>query len=139
MPRSEKAFAGLALQERIEAKKARARCAIQAIDLRSDDVMHRVRFEGPMRELYDVVGLKDCARPMAIGFQTDEICLVITVGAGCGRWGRRGARADRPPATLRAFSDWGSCGQAAPGRSSCPDLSLPRVRASLRGRRMAAA
>ena len=92
-----KAFAGLALQERIEAKKARARCAIQAIDLRSDDVMHRVRFEGLVRELYDVAGLKDCARPMVIGFQTDEISGVVTVGAGCGCWGRRGAAADRSP------------------------------------------
>ena len=40
---------------------------------------------------------------------------------------------------LRALSDWGRCGQAAPARSSFPDVSFPRVLASLRGRRMAAA
>src|SRR4051794_1530199 len=79
-PRGEKAFAGLALQERIEAKKAKARCAIQVIDLRSGDVVHWVRFESLIREFYDVAVLKDCARPMAIGFQTDEIRRVITVG-----------------------------------------------------------
>lgn len=79
-PRGEKAFAGLALQGRIEAKKAKARCAIQVIDLRSGDVVHWVRFESLVRELYDVVVLRDCVRPMAIGFQTDEIRRVITVG-----------------------------------------------------------
>src|SRR3954452_3307004 len=79
-PRGEKAFAGLALQERIEAKKAKPRCAIQVIDLRTGDVVHWVRFESLIREFYDVVVLHDCERPMAIGFQTDEIRRAITVG-----------------------------------------------------------
>lgn len=79
-----KAFAGLALQERIEAKKAKARCAIQVIDLRSGDVVHWVRFESLLHEFYDVAVLRDCVRPMAIGFQTDEIRRVITMGGSEG-------------------------------------------------------
>jgi uncharacterized protein (TIGR03032 family) len=79
-PRGERAFAGLALQERIEAKKAKPRCAIQVIDLRSGDVVHWVRFDTLLHEFYDVALLRDCARPMAIGFQTDEIRRVITIG-----------------------------------------------------------
>jgi hypothetical protein len=39
-----------------------------------------VRFESLLREFYDVAVLRDCQRPMAIGFQTDEIRRVITVG-----------------------------------------------------------
>ena len=83
-PRGEKAFAGLALQARIEAKKAKARCAIQVIDLRTGDVVHWVRFESLLHEFYDVVVLRDCARPMAIGFQTDEIRRAITIGGAEG-------------------------------------------------------
>ena len=79
-PRGEKAFAGLALQARIEAKKAKARCAIQVIDLRTGDVVHWVRFESLLHEFYDVAVLRGCARPMAIGFQTDEIRRAITIG-----------------------------------------------------------
>ena len=79
-PRGEKAFAGLALQERIEVKGAKPRCAIQVIDLRTGDVVHWVRFESLIKEFYDVAVLKDCVPPMAIGFQTDEIRRVITMG-----------------------------------------------------------
>ena len=79
-PRGDKAFAGLALQERIEAKGAKPRCAIQVIDLRTGDVVHWVRFESLIREFYDVAVLRGCARPMAIGFQTDEIRRAITIG-----------------------------------------------------------
>ena len=68
------------------AATAKARCAIQVIDLRSGDVVHWVRFESLVRELYDVVVLRDCVRPMAIGFQTDEIRRAVAVG-GAGEGG----------------------------------------------------
>ena len=84
-PRGDKAFAGLALQERIDGQEGQGRCAIQVIDLRSGDVVHWVRFESLLREFYDVVVLPDCVRPMAIGFQTDEIRRVITIGGPEGR------------------------------------------------------
>ena len=37
-------------------------------------------FEGVVTELYDVVALPGCRRPMAIGFKSDEIRRVVTVG-----------------------------------------------------------
>ena len=94
-PRGEKAFASLPLQERIEAKKAKPRCAIQVIDLRSGDVVHWVRFESLVREFYDVAVLRDCVRPMAIGFQTDEIRRVVTIGGAGGGLQLLAGKADR--------------------------------------------
>ena len=51
------------------------------IDTRSGDVVHWVRIEGMVSELYDVVVLPNVVRPMALGFKTDEIERLLTVGA----------------------------------------------------------
>ncbi len=79
-PRENKTFSGLALDDALAKKDAAPRCAIQVIDLRSGDAVHWLRIEGVVQELYDVVTLPGCVRPMAIGFQSDEIRRVITVG-----------------------------------------------------------
>jgi len=80
-PRHDRTFGGLALDEALAAKGAEARCGLHVIDLRSGDVVHWVRFEGMVRELYDVVTLPGTVRPMALGFKTDEIERAIAVGA----------------------------------------------------------
>ena len=79
-PRENRAFSGLPLDDALEEKKVEARCAIHVIDLRTGDTVHWLRIEGVVQELYDVVVLHDCQRPMAIGFQTDEIRRVISIG-----------------------------------------------------------
>jgi uncharacterized protein (TIGR03032 family) len=76
-PRKNREFNGLALQERLAEKKATARCAIAVVDLRSGDAVHWLRMDGAVEELYDVAVLPGCQRPMAIGFQTDEIRRVL--------------------------------------------------------------
>jgi len=76
-PRRNREFNGLALQERMAEKKATARCAIAVVDLRSGDAVHWLRMDGAVEELYDVSVLPGCQRPMAIGFQTDEIRRVL--------------------------------------------------------------
>lgn len=73
-------FQGLALDERLAEKGAEARCGIAVVDLRSGDVVHWLRIEGIVDELYDVVALPGVQRPMAIGIKTDEIRRVIRVG-----------------------------------------------------------
>ncbi len=78
-PRKNREFSGLALQETLDAKKGTARCAIYVIDLGTGDCVHWLRMEGPVQELYDVAVLSGCRRPMAIGFQTDEIRRVLTM------------------------------------------------------------
>ena len=60
--------------------EGRPRCGLQVIDLRTGDTVHWLRIDGIVEELYDVVTLPGCVRPMAIGFQSDEIRRVITIG-----------------------------------------------------------
>jgi len=81
LPRDNKTFNGLALNEELTRRGAEPRCAIMVIDLRTGDAVHWVRFSGVVQELYDVAVLPGIRRPSAIGFRSDEIRRVITVGA----------------------------------------------------------
>jgi len=78
-PRGNKTFSGLALDEALNNKGATARCALQVIDLNRGDVVHELRIEGVIEELYDVCVLPGVARPMAIGFQSDEIRRILSL------------------------------------------------------------
>ena len=79
-PRHNKTFSGLALDEQLQAKQAQARCGLLVIDLRSGDIVHSLRIEGVVEELYDVQVLPGVRQPMAIGLKTDEIRRVISIG-----------------------------------------------------------
>ena len=79
-PRHNKTFSGLALDEKLAAKDAEARCALQVIDLRTGDIVHWLRLEGIVAELYDVAVLPGVRCPMALGFKSDEIRRLITIG-----------------------------------------------------------
>nr|WP_274381784.1 DUF4915 domain-containing protein [Noviherbaspirillum saxi] len=78
-PRHNKTFSGLALDGNLRGRNAEPRCGIQVIDLRTGDVVHWLRMEGVVEELYDVVALPNIRRPMALGFKTDEIRRVISM------------------------------------------------------------
>jgi uncharacterized protein (TIGR03032 family) len=78
--RENKTFQGLALEDNLKKRKAEPRCGLQVIDLKTGDVVHWLRIEGVVRELYDVVTLPGVQRPMALGFKTDEIRRMISVG-----------------------------------------------------------
>ena len=78
--RDNRTFQGLQLDENLSERKVEPRCAIYVIDLRSGDVVHWLRIEGVVKELYDVVVLPGARRPMMIGFVSDEIRRVIRVG-----------------------------------------------------------
>jgi uncharacterized protein (TIGR03032 family) len=78
--RENKTFSGLELDNHLKAGDAEARCGIQIIDIRSGDVVHWIRIEGVVVELYDVVTLPNVVRPQAIGFKTDEIRRVLRIG-----------------------------------------------------------
>jgi len=79
-PRENKNFTGLALDENLNSRDAQARCGLYVIDLRSGDVVHRLDIEGVVSELYDVVVLSNAARPLALGFKTDEIRRTLSMG-----------------------------------------------------------
>jgi uncharacterized protein (TIGR03032 family) len=79
-PRDDKTFGGLALEAELAKRAADPRCGLLIIDMRTGDVVHWLRVEGLVRELYDVAALPQVSRPMALGFKTDEIQRTIAIG-----------------------------------------------------------
>jgi len=73
-------FQGLPLDDALARKAATPRCGLGVIDLRSGDLVHSLRIEGVVEELYDVQVLPGFRRPMAIGFRSDEIRRIISIG-----------------------------------------------------------
>jgi uncharacterized protein (TIGR03032 family) len=78
-PRHEATFGGLALQDELKRRNAEPQCGLQVIDLNSGDVVHFLRMQGDVSELYDVGALPGVTRPMALGFKSDEIQRVLAV------------------------------------------------------------
>jgi uncharacterized protein (TIGR03032 family) len=78
--RHDQTFGGLQLDEELKKRGVGARCGLFVIDLRTGDVIHWIRIEGLVSELYDVAVLPDVRRPMALGFKTDEIQRTIALG-----------------------------------------------------------
>lgn len=79
-PRRNKTFSGLPLDENLRVKDAQPRCGLVVIDIRTGDIVHSLRIEGVVEELYDVVVLPGRRRTMAVGLRTDEIRRVVTIG-----------------------------------------------------------
>lgn len=79
-PRGDLTFGGLPLADQLQQRSAEAQCGLQVVDLRSGEIVHWLRLEGMISELYDVVVLPQIARPMALGLKTDEIARLLTVG-----------------------------------------------------------
>ncbi len=79
-PRENKTFTGLALDDNLAKTDSEPRCALMVIDLNTGDIVHWLRIDGVVEELYDVVALLGAVRPMALGFKTDEIRRTISVG-----------------------------------------------------------
>jgi len=79
-PRDNKTFNDLPLQQKLQDKNAEPRCGLQVIDLNSGDVVHSVRIEGIVAELYDVIVLPNVIRPMTLGFVSEEIQRVLSIG-----------------------------------------------------------
>lgn len=78
-PRHDRTFAGLALADRLAHFRTEARCGLHIIDLVRGDVVHWLRLDGAVEELYDVAAIKGIRRPAALGFQTDEIRRTLRV------------------------------------------------------------
>jgi uncharacterized protein (TIGR03032 family) len=82
--RQNRTFEDLELGENLEKKDAETRCGLQVIDTRTGDAVHWLRIDGVVEELYDVAVIPGVRRPMALGFVTDEIRRMLTVGAAEG-------------------------------------------------------
>lgn len=82
--REASSFAGLELSTSLASAGLSARCGFVVIDLRRGDIVHWLKIEGAVEELYDVVALPGALRPAAIGFKTGEIRRTITLPSGDG-------------------------------------------------------
>ncbi len=78
-PRHNKTFSDLALDDELKRRKVEPRCGLLVIDLKSGDIVHWLRLEGVVEELYDVVVLPGVARPMALGLVSDEIRRTVSL------------------------------------------------------------
>lgn len=79
LPRDNRTFTGLQLDEALKARDSEPRCGLAVIDLASGAMVHWVRIEGVVRELYDVAVLPGVQRPSLIGFKGTEIKRVIAI------------------------------------------------------------
>ena len=77
--RDNKTFSDLAMNEKLEAQGVEPRCGLMVIDLTSGDIVHWLRLEGVVKELYDVAVIPGCRRPMAIGLKSEEIRRIISI------------------------------------------------------------
>jgi uncharacterized protein (TIGR03032 family) len=78
-PRENKTFSGLPLDDALASRKAAPICALMVVDLKSGGIVHWLKIEGVLQELYDVVVLPRVRRPQVVGFKTDEIRRIITI------------------------------------------------------------
>ena len=80
LPRGNRTFEGLPLDERMKEANAEPRCGLAIIDLNTGDLVHWLRLEGIISELFDAVVIPGVKRPAAIGFRSDEVRRILTIG-----------------------------------------------------------
>ena len=80
LPRDNKTFVGLGLDEELAARDMAPRCGLYVIDLTTGSIAHSVVFGGVVSELYDVAVLAGVRQPAMIGLQGAEIKRMLSVG-----------------------------------------------------------
>jgi uncharacterized protein (TIGR03032 family) len=76
-PRNQR-FEGLRLDEELRTRDAEPWCGVQIVSLTNGDVLHWIRFEGDISEIFDVCFLPNVRNPMMVGLRTPEIRELIT-------------------------------------------------------------
>lgn len=83
--REQHSFGGLALEKNLKEKNAEPRCGLLVVELATGNVLHWLRLEGVVEELFDVAVLPGAIRPRAVGFVTDEVRRTISLPPEPGR------------------------------------------------------
>jgi len=114
----DRTFQGLPLDRRLAEEGAEPSCGLRVIDLASGETVHWLEVHGVVLELYDVAVVPETARPMALGFKSDELRRTITFEAE--------GRAVRHE--LRRLEEGAARPESAPvprgaGRRASPDAS----------------
>lgn len=79
LPRENRTFTGLPLDDALKDRDASPRCGLIVIDLKTGDTVHWVRISGIVTEIYDVAQIPGLSRPMAIGTRADDIKRMISL------------------------------------------------------------
>ncbi|MBH1943856.1 TIGR03032 family protein [Erythrobacter sp. YJ-T3-07] len=79
LPRDNKTFSGLKLDEELAERKMSPRAGLYFIDTTNGSIVHSMNFEGIVTELYDVCVLPGIRQPAAIGPASEEIRRTIKV------------------------------------------------------------
>ena len=72
------AFKGLELENNIKTRDGEARCGAYIVDTRQGDILHWIRFEGGVRELFDAAFIPGVRAPMCVGLASPEMRTLIT-------------------------------------------------------------
>jgi uncharacterized protein (TIGR03032 family) len=72
------AFKGLELDANIRARDGEPRCGAYIVDTRTGDILHWIRFEGAVRELFDAAFIPGVRAPMCVGLGNPEMRTLIT-------------------------------------------------------------
>jgi uncharacterized protein (TIGR03032 family) len=73
----EQTFQGLPLDENLASRDAEACCGVMVINLENGDIVHWLKLDGEVVEIYDVGIIPEVHRPSAIGIMKDEIRRVL--------------------------------------------------------------
>jgi uncharacterized protein (TIGR03032 family) len=78
LPR-DSSFQGLELEDNIKARDGEPRCGAFIVDTRNGDIMHWIRFDGAVRELFDAAFIPGVHAPMCVGLTSPEMRTLITL------------------------------------------------------------
>ena len=79
LPRGNKTFTGLSLDERLSQQGVEPRSGIYIIDLNSGAISHSLIFQGVVTELYDVAVLSNVRQPGALSPLGNEVGSVLSI------------------------------------------------------------
>ena len=72
-------FGDLELEKNLKSRATDARCGLLVIELTSGNILHWLRIEGVVEELFGVTALPGVLAPRAVGFKNDEIARSISL------------------------------------------------------------
>ena len=72
-------FGDLELEKNLQSRDTDARCGLVVIELTSGNILHWLRIEGVVEELFGVAAMPGVLMPRAVGFKSDEIARTISL------------------------------------------------------------
>lgn len=72
------AFKGLELDDNLKRRDGEPRCGAFIVDIHTGDILHWIRFDGGVRELFDATFIPGIRAPMCVGLRSPEMRTLIT-------------------------------------------------------------